>query len=183
MKTPGIHGAAIKLIDGGETEVNEIYFDNVEVPLRIALGKKTRAGLTPRCLPRMSGSALRKSAIPSANQEAEENRRDRTGRRRPLIETAASAIASPRWSWKSPHWTSRYCGVLSAEAKKGNPGTGVFGAENQGIGNSANTDELKMEQSVSTRTHLFGVVRAQLARRTGRRGRVGHGEQPLFQCP
>jgi alkylation response protein AidB-like acyl-CoA dehydrogenase len=42
MKSPGITVRPIKLIDGGETEVNEIWFDNVEVPVANRIGEENK---------------------------------------------------------------------------------------------------------------------------------------------
>ena len=42
MKSPGISVRPIKLIDGGETEVNEIWFDNVEVPVENRIGEENK---------------------------------------------------------------------------------------------------------------------------------------------
>lgn len=42
MKTPGITVRPIELIDGGETEVNEIWFDNVEVPVKNLVGEENK---------------------------------------------------------------------------------------------------------------------------------------------
>ena len=46
MKSPGVSVRPIKLLDG-ECEVNDVFFDNVEVPAENLLGEETRAGPTP----------------------------------------------------------------------------------------------------------------------------------------
>jgi len=46
MKTPGITVRPIVTIDGGR-EVNEVFFDNVEVPAENLVGQENKAGTTP----------------------------------------------------------------------------------------------------------------------------------------
>ncbi len=42
MKTPGISVRPIRLIDDGEVEVNEVWFDNVEVPVANRIGEENK---------------------------------------------------------------------------------------------------------------------------------------------
>lgn len=47
MKTPGIKVSPIYLIDG-TPEVNEVYFENVKVPVENLIGEENKAGPMPR---------------------------------------------------------------------------------------------------------------------------------------
>ena len=46
MKSPGVSVRPIIMLDGGH-EVNEVWFDNVEVPAENLSARRTRAGPTP----------------------------------------------------------------------------------------------------------------------------------------
>ena len=60
MKSKGIAGAPDQTIDGGH-EVNEVFFDDVKVPVENLVGRRTRAGIT-----RSSCSATSASASPAS---------------------------------------------------------------------------------------------------------------------
>ncbi len=66
MKTPGITVRPIQTIDGGH-EVNEVFFDDVKVPVENLVGQENKAGTTPSSCsatsaPTSPGSASRSSA-------------------------------------------------------------------------------------------------------------------------
>jgi alkylation response protein AidB-like acyl-CoA dehydrogenase len=46
MKTPGITVRPLILMDGGH-EVNEVFFDDVKVPVENLVTRRTRAGRSP----------------------------------------------------------------------------------------------------------------------------------------
>jgi alkylation response protein AidB-like acyl-CoA dehydrogenase len=66
MKTPGITVRPIIMLDE-EHEVNEVFFDNVKVPVENRVGEENRAGPMPSTCSATSAPALRAWATPSAN--------------------------------------------------------------------------------------------------------------------
>ena len=69
MKTPGITVKPIIMADGGH-EVNEVFFDNVKVPVANLVGKENEAGPAPSSCWPTSGSASPPCRNPSARVAA-----------------------------------------------------------------------------------------------------------------
>jgi alkylation response protein AidB-like acyl-CoA dehydrogenase len=63
MKTPGITVRPIITIDGAH-EVNEVFFDDVKVPVANLVGRRTRAGIARSSCWATSAPARRASAPP-----------------------------------------------------------------------------------------------------------------------
>jgi len=171
----------IKLIDGGEPKSNEIISTMSEVPrCESHWGRKQGLDLRQVLLV-LSGSALRKSAIQSANSEKlKKSPRPELAGGRPLIEDSRFRDRIAALELEISALDITVLRVLSAEAKKGKSGRSSV-AEIKGSEISAKTrPNSRWRQSVSTRTIVPESFELKLARRTGRRGRVGHGEQPLF---
>ena len=86
MKTPGITVRPIQTIDGGH-EVNEVFFDDVKVPVENLVGEENRAGTAPSSCSATSAPASPASATPSSACSASRSwpRRSMAGDK-PLIE-------------------------------------------------------------------------------------------------
>ena len=123
MKTPGITVRPIKLIDGGETEVNEIYFDNVEVPVANRIGEENKGWTYAKFL--LGHERVGIAQIGASKRELKRLKKlaaSELSGGRPLIEDVRfrDRIAEVELELSALEIT--VLRVLSAEAKKGNPG-------------------------------------------------------------
>ncbi len=80
MKSKGISVRPIITIEGGH-EVNEVFFDDVEVPVENLVGEENKAGTTPNSCSAMSAPASPGSACPRSASSASSRWR---GRCRPM---------------------------------------------------------------------------------------------------
>jgi alkylation response protein AidB-like acyl-CoA dehydrogenase len=155
MKTPGITVRPIKLIDGGETEVNEVWFDNVEVPVTNRIGEENKGwtyakvllghervgiaqvGASKRELKKLK--ELAKKQLSGGKSLLQDQRfRDRVAELE--IEIAALEITVLR--------------VLSLEAKGGNPGPESSVLKIKGSEIQQTLTELKM-QAIGQYAHAY----------------------------
>ena len=65
MKTPGVTVRPIIMLDGAH-HVNEVFLDNVRVPVANRVGRRTRAGPAPSSCSPTNGSASPRCRLPSA---------------------------------------------------------------------------------------------------------------------
>jgi alkylation response protein AidB-like acyl-CoA dehydrogenase len=155
MKTPGITVRPIKLIDGGETEVNEVWFDNVEVPVTNRIGEENKGwtyakvllghervgiaqvGSSKRELKKLKELAKKQ---PSGGKPLIQDQRFRDRIAELEIEIAALEITVLR--------------VLSLEAKGGNPGPESSVLKIKGSEIQQSLTELKM-QAIGQYAHAY----------------------------
>lgn len=155
MKTPGITVRPIKLIDGGETEVNEVWFDNVEVPVTNRIGEENKGwtyakvllghervgiaqvGASKRELKKLKELAKKQQ---SGGKSLLQDQRFRDRVAELEIEISALEITVLR--------------VLSLEAKGGNPGPESSVLKIKGSEIQQSLTELKM-QAIGQYAHAY----------------------------
>jgi alkylation response protein AidB-like acyl-CoA dehydrogenase len=101
MKSPGVTVRPIKLLDGGH-EVNEVFFDNVEVPAENLIGEENKGWTYAKHL--LSHERTNIADVNRAKRELERLKRIARSRGR-LRRRSASATRSP--SSKSTSWRSK----------------------------------------------------------------------------
>ena len=100
MKTPGISVRPIIMLDG-EHEINDIFFDNVRVPVANLVGEENQGWTYAKFLLEPRAHQQRRHRQLQARAHAPEADRGQRRRQRPAAASRirASAIASRRWSW------------------------------------------------------------------------------------
>jgi alkylation response protein AidB-like acyl-CoA dehydrogenase len=120
MKTPGITVRPISMIDGGH-EVNEVFFDNVKVPVREPVGQENRAGPAPSSCSATSAPGIARSASPSAASRCvRQIARVEPKQWRPLIETRlrrADRRHRDRGDGAGDHRTARALAMAEGKAQ------------------------------------------------------------------
>jgi alkylation response protein AidB-like acyl-CoA dehydrogenase len=155
MKTPGITVRPIKLIDGGEVEVNEVWFDKVEVPVANRIGEENKGwtyakfllghervtlaavGLCKRDLKQLKDVAMQ---VHSGGKPLIQDQRFRDRLAELEIEITALELTVMR--------------VLSAEAKGGNPGAESSVLKIKGSEIQQALSELRM-QAIGMNAHAY----------------------------
>ncbi len=110
MKIPGVTVRPIVLLDG-EAEVNEVFFDNVEVPAENLIGEENKGWTYAKHL--LSHERTNIADVNRTKRELE--RLKRIAKAKACTTTCAFATRSP--SWKSTWWRWRCwcCACLAAE--------------------------------------------------------------------
>ena len=99
MTSPGLTVRPIRLIDGS-AEVNEVFFDDVRVPVANLVGEENKSGPTPSSCSATSGSGWRRSGPPSGCWP---RRRSTPGRG--SCPTRWSPPGSPPWRTSCWRWS------------------------------------------------------------------------------
>lgn len=123
MQTPGITVRPIELIDGGETEVNEVWFDNVEVPVANRIGEENKGWTYAKVL--LAHERVGIAQIGGSKRELKklkELARTTVSHGKPLIEDARFRDRIAELELEITALEITLLRVLSLEAKGGNPG-------------------------------------------------------------
>jgi len=123
MKTPGITVRPIKLIDGGETEVNEVWFDNVEVPVENRIGEENKGWTYAKVL--LGHERVGIAQVGSSKRELKKLKqlaRSQLSGGKPLIEDPRFRDRIAELELELQALEVTVLRVLSMEAKGGNPG-------------------------------------------------------------
>jgi alkylation response protein AidB-like acyl-CoA dehydrogenase len=145
MKTPGITVRPIPLIDG-EHEVNEVWFDNVEVPVSNRVGEENKGWTYAKYL--LAHERVNIAQVGQSKRELQKLKqlaaRERAGGR-PLIEDARfrDRIADLEVDLLALEFT--VLRVLSADTGKGNPGPESSVLKIRGAEIQQTLTELKMQ--------------------------------------
>ncbi len=146
MKTPGITVRPIKLIDGGETEVNEVWFDNVEVPVENRIGEENKGWTYAKVL--LGHERVGIAQVGASKRELKKLKamaaKELSGGR-PLIEDARFRDRIAELELELTALDITVLRVLSAEAKKGNPGPESSVLKIKGSEIQQTLTELKMQ--------------------------------------
>jgi len=145
MKTPGITVKPIIMMDGGH-EVNEVFFDNVKVPVANLVGKENEGWTCAKFL--LANERLGIAAVPQSKRGVEalkEIARAEQENGRPLIENRgfAEKIADLEIQVTALEYTELR--VLSQMAHGGQPGPEVSGLKIRGSEIQQRITELTME--------------------------------------
>ncbi|MBC7983643.1 MAG: acyl-CoA dehydrogenase family protein [Candidatus Obscuribacterales bacterium] len=123
MKTPGITVRPIKLIDGGETEVNEVWFDNVEVPEANRIGEENKGWTYAKVL--LGHERVGIAQVGNSKRELKKLKSLAKSQRsggKPLIEDSRFRDRVAELEIEIAALEITVLRVLSLEAKGGNPG-------------------------------------------------------------
>jgi alkylation response protein AidB-like acyl-CoA dehydrogenase len=123
MKTPGITVRPIKLIDGGETEVNEVWFDNVEVPVENRIGEENKGWTYAKVL--LGHERVGIAQVGSSKRELKKLKqvaKHTQSGGKPLIEDQRFRDRIAELELEIAALEITVLRVLSLEAKGGNPG-------------------------------------------------------------
>jgi alkylation response protein AidB-like acyl-CoA dehydrogenase len=123
MKTPGITVRPIKLIDGGETEVNEVWFDNVEVPVTNRIGDENKGWTYAKVL--LGHERVGLAQIGSNKRELKKLKQlaaEMLSGGKPLLQDNRFRDRIAEVEMELAALEITVLRVLSAEAKGGNPG-------------------------------------------------------------
>ncbi len=138
MKSPGITVRPIQLVDGGH-EVNEVFFDDVRVPVENLVGEENRGWDCAKFLLANERSGIARVGTSKA-------------RLRRIRELARTVKLNGGTMWDSEQFRHKVAAVeielkalemtqlrviANERARGGMPGPGVLHPENQGLGNSA----------------------------------------------
>ena len=145
MKTPGITVKPIIMADGGH-EVNEVFFDNVKVPVANLVGKENEGWTCAKFL--LANERLGIAAVPQSKRGVEALKdiaRVEQDNGRPLIENQSFAekIADLEIQVTALEYTELR--VLSSMAHGGQPGPEVSGLKIRGSEIQQRITELTME--------------------------------------
>ena len=145
MKTPGITVKPIIMADGGH-EVNEVFFDDVKVPVANLVGKEGEGWTYAKFL--LANERLGIAAVPQSKRGVEALKdiaRAEQDNGRPLIENAtfAEKIADLEIQVTALEYTELR--VLSSMAQGGQPGPEVSGLKIRGSEIQQRLTELTME--------------------------------------
>ena len=145
MKTPGITVKPIIMADGGH-EVNEVFFDNVKVPVENLVGKENEGWTCAKFL--LANERLGIAAVPQSKRGVEALKdiaRVEQDNGRPLIENQSFAekIADLEIQVTALEFTELR--VLSQMAQGGQPGAEVSGLKIRGSEIQQRITELTME--------------------------------------
>ena len=145
MKTPGITVKPIIMADGGH-EVNEVFFDNVKVPIENLVGKENEGWTCAKFL--LANERLGIAAVPQSKRGVEALKdiaRVEQDNGRPLIENQSFAekIADLEIQVTALEFTELR--VLSQMAQGGQPGAEVSGLKIRGSEIQQRITELTME--------------------------------------
>ena len=145
MKTPGITVKPIIMADGGH-EVNEVFFDNVKVPVDNLVGKENEGWTCAKFL--LANERLGIAAVPQSKRGVEALKdiaRAEQDNGRPLIENQSFAekIADLEIQVTALEYTELR--VLSTMAHGGQPGPEVSGLKIRGSEIQQRITELTME--------------------------------------
>ena len=145
MKTPGITVKPIIMVDGGH-EVNEVFFDNVKVPVANLVGKENEGWTYAKFL--LANERLGIAAVPQSKRGVEALKdiaRAEQDNGKPLIENQSFAekIADLEIQVTALEYTELR--VLSPMAHGGQPGPEVSGLKIRGSEIQQRITELTME--------------------------------------
>jgi alkylation response protein AidB-like acyl-CoA dehydrogenase len=145
MKTPGITVKPIIMADGGH-EVNEVFFDNVKVPLTNLIGKENEGWTCAKFL--LANERLGIAAVPQSKRGVaalKDIARAEQENGKPLIENQSFAekIADLEIQVTALEYTELR--VLSSMAHGGQPGPEVSGLKVRGSEIQQRLTELTME--------------------------------------
>jgi len=145
MKTPGITVKPIIMMDGGH-EVNEVFFDNVKVPVANLVGKENEGWTCAKFL--LANERLGIAAVPQSKRGVEALKdiaRAEQDNGKPLIENQSFAekIADLEIQVTALEFTELR--VLSQMAQGGQPGPEVSGLKIRGSEIQQRITELTME--------------------------------------
>ncbi len=155
MKSPGISVRPIKLIDGGETEVNEIWFDNVEVPIANRIGEENKGWTYAKVL--LGHERVGIAQVSISKRELKKLKKiaaTESAGGRPLIEDARFRDRIAELELELTALEITVLRVLSAEAKKGNPGPESSVLKIKGSEIQQTLTELKM-QAIGYYAHAY----------------------------
>jgi alkylation response protein AidB-like acyl-CoA dehydrogenase len=155
MKSPGITVRPIKLIDGGETEVNEIWFDNVEVPVENRIGEENKGWTYAKVL--LGHERVGIAQVSNSKRELKKLKKVAAAEvsgGRPLIEDARFRDRIAELELELTALEITVLRVLSAEAKKGNPGPESSVLKIKGSEIQQTLTELKM-QAIGYYAHAY----------------------------
>ena len=142
MKTPGITVRPIVTIDGGR-EVNEVFFDNVEVPAENLVGQENKGWDYAKFLLGNERTGIARVGVSKAKvaRIKELASLERVGDR-PLIEDPRfrEKLAAVEVELKALEMTQLRVVVGRAQAREGAAEPGVVDSEAEGFGHSAATD-------------------------------------------
>jgi alkylation response protein AidB-like acyl-CoA dehydrogenase len=155
MKSPGITVRPIKLIDGGETEVNEIYFDNVAVPVTNRIGEENKGWTYAKVL--LGHERVGIAQVGSSKRELKKLKQlaaaELSGGK-PLIEDSRFRDRIAELELELTALEITVLRVLSAEAKRGNPGPESSALKIKGSEIQQTITELKM-QAIGYYAHAY----------------------------
>lgn len=155
MKTPGITVRPIKLIDGGETEVNEVWFDNVEVPVENRIGEENKGWTYAKVL--LGHERVGIAQVGSSKRELKKlkelAKRTLSGGK-PLIEDPRFRDRIAELELEVQALEITVLRVLSLEAKGGNPGPESSVLKIKGSEIQQLLTELKM-QAIGQYAHAY----------------------------
>ena len=142
MKTPGVSVHPIVMLDG-EHEINDVFFEDVRVPVENLVGEENRGWTYAKFLlghertnNRRHRQLQARARPPEADRGRRAGRRAAAHRRR-----RASAITSRRWSWSSWRSRSPTCACSrKCRTRRATPGPEVVAAEDQGLADRAAAD-------------------------------------------
>ena len=103
MKTPGITVRPIISIDGSH-HLNEVFFDDVRVPVAKRVGEENRGWDVAKFLLGNERVGIARLGKSRERRRLRQGGRARGARRRPAADRATSRSAS---AWRSWRWTSR----------------------------------------------------------------------------
>jgi alkylation response protein AidB-like acyl-CoA dehydrogenase len=155
MKSPGITVRPIKLIDGGETEVNEIWFDNVEVPVENRIGEENKGWTYAKVL--LGHERVGIAQVGTSKRELKKLKKiakAEVAGGQPLIEDVRFRDRIAELELEITALEITVLRVLSAEAKKGNPGPESSVLKIKGSEIQQTLTELKM-QAIGYYAHAY----------------------------
>jgi alkylation response protein AidB-like acyl-CoA dehydrogenase len=155
MKTPGISVRPIKLIDGAETEVNEVWFDRVEVPVANLIGDENKGWTYAKVLlghERVSLAAVSLSKRELLHLKALAKKTLSNGQ--PLLRDQRFRDRIAELEIEITALELTVMRVLSAEAKGGNPGPESSVLKIKGSEIQQSLAELRM-QAIGEYAHAY----------------------------
>ena len=175
MKTPGITVKPIIMVDGGH-EVNEVFFDNVKVPVANLVGKENEGWTCAKFL--LANERLGIAAVPQSKRGVEALKdiaRAEQDNGKPLIENQSFAekIADLEIQVTALEYTELR--VLSQMAHGGQPGPGSVRAEDPRLGDPA----AHHRAHHGSRRRICGALSARPAVAGHQRGAGRAGLRPL----
>ena len=184
MKTPGITVKPIIMMDGGH-EVNEVFFDNVKVPVANLVGKENEGWTCAKFL--LANERLGIAAVPQSKRGVEALKdiaRAEQDNGKPLIENQSFAekIADLEIQVTALEYTELR--VLSQMAHGGQPGPEVSGLKIRGSEIQQRITELTMEAvGEYSAPYLPGLLWQGTQRGAGRAGLRPPRRAALLQQP
>jgi hypothetical protein len=139
MKSPGVTVRPIKLLDG-ECEVNEVFFDNVEVPAENLIGEENKGWTYAKHL--LSHERTNIADVNRSKRELE--RLKRIAKPKACGTTSVSATRSPCSKWTSWRWRCWCCACCRPKSRARTRSTSPACSRSRAARSSSATAELMM---------------------------------------